>query len=513
MITQIRKKITQILVLVIIFSFLLTDTRIWSKVYIDINAPSMKKFPIAICELKSLSNLQDEKKSGNVVRDTLSADLDFSGFFSIVDAKKIPPQYDEEGITGQEIDFKKWAFTGAELLIKGAIIQKEDSLSVEMRLFDITQGQFVTGKRYKGKTGDLRKMAHKFANEILLKLSGTEGVFDTKIAFVSNQTGNKEIYLMDYDGFNLYRLTSNKSINLTPNWSPDGRKLIYTSFKASSPKLYLLDLTVFKETNLSVRKGLNLGGSWCRANNRIATTLSVNGNSDIYTMSPEGDGLKRLTENFSIDVSPSWAPNGKWLAFTSSRSGTPQIYIMDSEGGSLRRLTFEGNYNASPCWSPKGDRIAFVSQQNGLFDICVINVDGSDMKKHTNNSGNNESPSWSPDGRFIAFSSTRTGTAKIYMMNSSCNCHWGGCATSKTVKVLLTVGGLNWGLVGLGMLLSKDLNVVYMLLGSMPTLEAIVYVLVGVAAVMKLFHCRCRKCMAACASCTSCQVEGTGQKM
>lgn len=98
-------------------------------------------------------------------------------------------------------------------------------------------------------------------------------------------------------------------------------------------------------------------------------------------------------------------------------------------------------------------------------------------------------------------------------MNSSCNCHWGGCATSKTVKVLLIVGGLNWGLVGLGMLLSKDLNVVYMLLGSMPTLEAIVYVLVGVAAVMKLFHCRCRKCMAACASCTSCQVEGTGQKM
>ncbi|OGL46213.1 MAG: Tol-Pal system beta propeller repeat protein TolB [Candidatus Schekmanbacteria bacterium RBG_16_38_10] len=419
MIIRIEKKITQILILILVISFFVFNTEIWPKVYIDINAPSVKKFPIAISELKSLSNLPDEKKSGSAVRDTLSADLDFSGFFSIVDVKNFPSNYNEEGITGQEIDFKKWTFTGAELLIKGAILQKGDSVSVEMRLFDITQGQFITGKKYNGKTGDLRKIAHKFSNEILLKLSGTQGVFDTKIAFVSNETGNKEIYLMDYDGFNIYRLTSNKSINLAPNWSPDGKKLIYSSFKTNSQKLYLLDLMLFKETNLSDRKGLNLGGAWCRDNNRIAVTLSVKGNSDIFTMSPDGSNPKRLTDNFSIDVSPSWSPDGKWLAFTSSRSGTPQIYIMDSDGGSLRRLTFEGNYNASPCWSPKGDKIAFASQQNGLFDICIINIDGSDLKRFTYNSGNNESPSWSPDGRFIAFSSTRTGMSKIYIMNSN----------------------------------------------------------------------------------------------
>jgi len=67
------------------------------------------------------------------------------------------------------------------------------------------------------------------------------------------------------------------------------------------------------------------------------------------------------------------------------------------------------------------------------------------------------------------------------------------------VKILLIVGGINWGLVGVGMLMGSDWNVVKMILGTMPTLEAIVYILVGVAAVMKIFGCRCKTCMGACA--------------
>lgn len=99
-------------------------------------------------------------------------------------------------------------------------------------------------------------------------------------------------------------------------------------------------------------------------------------------------------------------------------------------------------------------------------------------------------------------------------MNSSCNCKWGGCVSSKTCKVLLIVGGLNWGLVGLGMFTGgADWNVVHMVLGPVPFAEALVYVLVGVAAVMKLLGCHCKKCVAACASCSSCQAGSMDQKM
>ena len=84
-----------------------------------------------------------------------------------------------------------------------------------------------------------------------------------------------------------------------------------------------------------------------------------------------------------------------------------------------------------------------------------------------------------------------------------CNSKCGGGTTALVGRILLIVGGGNWGLVGVGMLMGKGMgwNVVNMLLGSWPTVEAVVYVLVGVAAVMKIFGCRCAKCKAACAAC------------
>ena len=78
-----------------------------------------------------------------------------------------------------------------------------------------------------------------------------------------------------------------------------------------------------------------------------------------------------------------------------------------------------------------------------------------------------------------------------------------GCWGSKIGKILLIVGGLNWGLVGVGMLMDRELNLVSMLLGSMPTIEAVVYILVGLAAIMKIFGCKCSKCKTACASCAN----------
>ncbi len=70
------------------------------------------------------------------------------------------------------------------------------------------------------------------------------------------------------------------------------------------------------------------------------------------------------------------------------------------------------------------------------------------------------------------------------------------CAPAKISGVLVFIGGVNWGLVGLGMLMGKDWNVVHMIFGSMPKVEAVVYLLVGVAAIGMLFGCKCAKCKA-----------------
>lgn len=70
----------------------------------------------------------------------------------------------------------------------------------------------------------------------------------------------------------------------------------------------------------------------------------------------------------------------------------------------------------------------------------------------------------------------------------------GKCSCSKIAGVLLLIGGLNWGLIGLGYFFGGNWNVVSLLLGNWMWLEAVVYILVGVAAVMKLLGCRCKMC-------------------
>jgi uncharacterized protein len=69
-----------------------------------------------------------------------------------------------------------------------------------------------------------------------------------------------------------------------------------------------------------------------------------------------------------------------------------------------------------------------------------------------------------------------------------------GCISKKIAKVLVVIGGLNWGLVGLGMLLNKDWNLVGAIFGSMPSLEAVIYLLVGISAVLIMIGCKCKKC-------------------
>jgi uncharacterized membrane protein YuzA (DUF378 family) len=83
-----------------------------------------------------------------------------------------------------------------------------------------------------------------------------------------------------------------------------------------------------------------------------------------------------------------------------------------------------------------------------------------------------------------------------------------GKCCALTIKVLLIIGGLNWGLVGVGMLMGSDLNVVHMLLGFVPVVEGLVYVLVGLAALAKIFHCKCKECVPACPSCATGNAEG-----
>ncbi|MBU3947322.1 MAG: Tol-Pal system beta propeller repeat protein TolB [Proteobacteria bacterium] len=387
--------------------------------YIDINSPSIRKMPIAVPLFKSGSvatnsdNIQLSKKGS----DMLSGMLDFTGYFKILDRDSFLENPLKPETTLQTVDFRNWTTVGAELLVTGTIQAKGNDLEIEMRLFDTTKASQLVGKKYRADANDLRQIMRLFASEIVYCLTGNRGVFDTCIAFVSTGSGNKEIYICDFDGTNVRQFTKNKAITLFPAWSSDGKWLAYTSYLKGNPDLYIKNIANNSISSVA-KKGINITPSWMPGQFALAATLSYSGDQDIYLMTGDGKIIKKLTNSTGSDVSPAFSPNGKKMAFVSSRSGTPQIYIQDIDTGAVQRLTFNGRYNTQPCWSHKGDKIVYCGMDEGRHNIYIIGLDGKAPVQLTHNEGNNESPSWSPDGSLIVFSSTREGPSRIYVMTS-----------------------------------------------------------------------------------------------
>ena len=392
-------------------------------VFIDITSPTVRKTPIAIAPFKDLSGNAKDSPVAEELRETLLSDLEFTTLFDIIPQKAYIEDPLKKGIRMGEFDFSDWRVIGSELLIKGGY--REDpgeeckgggDLLVELRLYDVYRERLLKGKRYCGSKKALRKIVHRFADEVMEVLTGERGIFHTRLAFVRPRPGGKDIYISDYDGRDVRKIVSNGSINLSPQWSPNGRWLLYTSFKDGNPAFYIKNILTGKEIKVTDYPGINIGARWSPDGKRIALTLSIAGNPEIYTIDLRSRTLRRLTHNEAIDVSPAWSPDGKKIAFVSDRAGNPHIYVMDADGRHLRRLTFRGRFNASPDWSPRGDRIVFSRLQGGKFDIWAIDLDTGMEERLTYGPGNNEDPSWSPDGRYIAFASDRDGKSYIYIL-------------------------------------------------------------------------------------------------
>jgi TolB protein len=408
-------------VLVLLMTLTLSVRPFYSQVTVPIEGPGRRVIPIAISPLKILGTGDDKRGLSESVADVIGNDMKMSGWFRVLDRSAYIERPQEGGITLDSFDLKNWSTIGAESLVKGGYSVQGDDLTVELRLFDVYQAKQLVGKKYTGKARDFRRMAHKFADEIINQYTGTPGPFNTRIAYVSKSGGAlKEVYFSHLDGSEKSQVTNNRSINLSPAWSPDGRMLLYTSYKDGQRSLYLYDLAAGRETRIAERSGSSIGGKWSPDGQTIAVAFERAGNTDLYLVDRSGKTLRRLTEDKGIDVSPAWSPDGNRLAFVSNRSGSPQIYIMDVAGANVRRLTYSGSYNTSPDWSPKGDRIAYTGRVAGRFQIFTIGVQGGDPQQLTSGSGDNEDPSWAPDGRFIAFASNRGGGRyRLYMMRDS----------------------------------------------------------------------------------------------
>ena len=394
-------------------------TAVDAKVYINIDSPSAQKFPIAITTFRNMSQAASQESLSPWFADTLGKTLEITGFFSILDRKAFLVDQAKLGIATENIQFPAWSGIGAESLVTGGFTVSGRDLTLECRLFDVVQGKLLVGKRYTGKIEERKEMVVRFAQEILVALTGEKGLFDTKIAFAGKKGGSSEIYTVNFDGTEPVKLTNYRSITLSPKWSPDGRQLSFLSYKDGNPDLHVMDLNRQTTRRVLSTGRLNLPASWSADSKRMLVTSSKEGSEDIYILNLADGRMTRLTHDPAIDVSPTWSPDGRQIAFVSDRGGTPQIYLMDASGAGVRRLTFEGGYNTTPAWHPRSNRIAYEGRAGGTFQVMVMETQGGTPVQVSTNGGRNENPAWSPDGRYIAFVSRAGGKSRVCVMNSN----------------------------------------------------------------------------------------------
>jgi TolB protein len=351
---------------------------------------------------------EGDKDNAVLIPSTVSKDLDLSGYFEVLDPKGYIETPGKCGSPESTV-YSDWSAIGSEGLIKGQVSSDGRRVRVQLYLHDVQKQTVVLAKQYEGEPSQVKKMAHRFANEVMKHYTGFPGVFGTQISFSSRVGRFKELFVMEMDGSNIRQLTNDRGLALSSAWDPSGTRLVYTSFRNRVPDLFMIDINSKNVKQLTRTMDLEVGAHFLNGE-QLVYSRTEGSDSDIMIMNVDGSGVRRITPpNRAIDVSAVPSPDGTQIAFCSNRGGGPQIYVMGVDGSNARRVSFgQSSQCTSPAWAPMGDKIAFVCMSDGGQNIFVSDTTGSNVTQLTS-TGRNEDPEFSPDGRYLTFATTQFG--------------------------------------------------------------------------------------------------------
>jgi len=266
------------------------------------------------------------------------------------------------------------------------------------RVMDRFGKSTILSRSYGGST--LRRQAHAFSDDIVQTITGQKRIALTRIAFkVEAASGNGEIYIADFDGYNAQPVTSDHAIVAAPAWVPGQMILYYTSYKLGNPDIFYHNLNTRQRSVIAGYSGLNTSAAVSSDGTRVAMILSRSGSPEVWVSNPDGSNLKQLTFMPEGASSPCWSPDGQWICFATEMHGRRMLAKIPADGGEVERIATVGIANPSePNWSPDGKWIAFTSQM-GEFDICVVPAGGGNATILVRG----EEPSWSPNSRTLIF--------------------------------------------------------------------------------------------------------------
>jgi TolB protein len=336
---------------------------------------------------------------------------------------------------------EQWNNKGISYFVTSQVLPAGSGIEAKFKVWSILTNKEILSQTFKVDQQSIRHQSHVISDAIYRAITGKSSIFNSKIVFISDRTTAgkdivKELYLMDFDGRRVERLTDFNSVVLSPSVAPDNSKIMYsviaphkevTREKVRITKnidLQLLDLKTKKITTISNRPGINSGGIFSTNPDVIYLTLSFSGNADIYEMQISTGRMRKVTSHYADDVDPSITKDGSLMSFLSNRAGRANIYTMDPSQTEkdVKRISFVGQFNATPRFSPDGKEIVFTSWVDNGFDLYRISSDGANLSRLTKDFGSNEEPVYSPDGEFIVFTSKRVlsknkAVQDIYIMN------------------------------------------------------------------------------------------------
>ncbi len=364
---------------------------------IDVSGVGATQYPIAVAGFATDGRVPQDV--ANLVR----ADLARSGAFRVID-----PQATLSDTA--PVDFAGMRARGADSVLAGSVARLADGrYDIRFRLNDAVRQASLGGESLVVGEADLRYGAHRVADWVYQRLTGEQGIFSTRIAFVSKQGNRYRLNVADWDGENVVSpLTSTEPI-MSPSWSPDGTRLAYVSFELKKPVVYVHTLATGQRKAVANFKGSNSAPGWSPDGRTLAVTLTQDGQSQIYLIGADGSGApRRLTTSPGIDTEPVFAPDGRNLYFTSDRGGSPQIYRLALSGGEATRITFGSTYNVSPRVSPDGRLLAHVTRRDGRYLVAVRELSGG-AETLLSDAGREESPSFAPNGRWVMYATQSGG--------------------------------------------------------------------------------------------------------
>ncbi len=396
----------KLLALISIF-FILSGVS-YAKIFtFTIENPGYKPINIGLWGFK---HSQSDNKTVTKLQNTIIKDLTISGLFAADQTQHFSYEAPSKVVAGlAKLD-------NLNYVIYGNAFRDGKNMYLSIKMIDVAKGTILFDHSYFSDLSSFDWVGNIVVDELMNYVTGTYGPFESKIVFAKGRGKIRDIYICDFNGDNLRRITNWHTMNILPKWI-NNQTISFLSYRYGKPSVFLLNLYKGRVKRLFHASSLSITAVRYD-DNKFAIPFSKNGDVDIFVVNDKGKVLRNLTHSFGIDVSPSFTSDYSKMIFVSNRAGSPQIYEKNLNNfGTTMRITFNGNYNSSPALSPDNKKIAYIAINKGKVYLRVMNIDGTNDKA-VMEGYNIDSPSWSYDSRFVVVTADINGKKGIYIVNT-----------------------------------------------------------------------------------------------